>query len=176
MGDRDDLWAEEHDKKLQGSPGLFNFAHLAFLKTQVFQLRFRTFRSIMNHCDIIVANIFDDVIDGESLQQHVEPEFYDINVPFIKEVDAFASKKPLLLNPITLTHISPSAIDSTAKALNILSLLDDNTSAMSKEKDPPKKCQCRSKELPMNNVSAHFACLHALFQGHYPLLKSDDTL
>ena len=76
-------------------------------KPKVFQLRFGTFRSIMNRCDIIVANVFDDIIDVEPPQQHVEPELHDIDVPFIEEATASASKKTLLLDPITPAHIPP---------------------------------------------------------------------
>uniref|UniRef100_A0A6N2KAI7 Uncharacterized protein n=1 Tax=Salix viminalis TaxID=40686 RepID=A0A6N2KAI7_SALVM len=47
-------------------------------KTKVFQLRFGTFRSIMNRCDIIVANVFDDIIDVEPPQQHVESELHEL--------------------------------------------------------------------------------------------------
>ena len=42
-------------------------------------------------------------------------------------------------------YIHNSTIDATTRPPNILSLLDDNAPSMSKEKNPPKKCQCRSK-------------------------------
>ena len=77
-------------------------------KPNIFQLRFGTFRSIMNRCDIIVANVFDDIINIESPQQHVELELHNIDVKFIEEVVASASKKHLLLDPIMPTHIPPS--------------------------------------------------------------------
>uniref|UniRef100_A0A6N2NKL1 ATP-dependent DNA helicase n=1 Tax=Salix viminalis TaxID=40686 RepID=A0A6N2NKL1_SALVM len=64
-------------------------------KPKKFQLRFRTFRSIMNRCNIIVANVFDDIIEVESPQQHVEPEFHDINVLLMEQSSASSSAKPL---------------------------------------------------------------------------------
>ncbi|KAF9666670.1 hypothetical protein SADUNF_Sadunf16G0252900 [Salix dunnii] len=118
-------------------------------KPKVFQLRFGTFCSIMNRYDIIVVNVFYNIIDVEPPQQHVEPKLHDIDNPFIQEVVASASKKPLLLNPITPTHIpssrshvhtpSRSTTNATVRPPNIFTLLDDNASTMSKEKDPPKK-------------------------------------
>ncbi|KAG5241489.1 replication protein DNA-binding [Salix suchowensis] len=76
-------------------------------KPKIFQLRFGTFRSIMNRCDIIVANVFDDIIEVES-PQHVEPQLHDINVPLMEQASASSSAKPLLLDPITPTPIPPS--------------------------------------------------------------------
>ena len=99
-------------------------------KPKIFQLRFRTFRSIMNRCDIIVANVFDDIIEVESPQQHLEPELHDINVPLMEQASASSSAKPLLLDPITPTPIPPPRADVTtpsqSKAKKHL-LFDDDT-------------------------------------------------
>uniref|UniRef100_A0A6N2MUX7 Replication factor A C-terminal domain-containing protein n=1 Tax=Salix viminalis TaxID=40686 RepID=A0A6N2MUX7_SALVM len=57
-------------------------------KPKIFQLRFGTFRSMMNRCDIIVANVFDDITEVKSPQQHIAPELDDSNVPFIEQASA----------------------------------------------------------------------------------------
>uniref|UniRef100_A0A6N2LHF7 Replication protein A 70 kDa DNA-binding subunit B/D first OB fold domain-containing protein n=1 Tax=Salix viminalis TaxID=40686 RepID=A0A6N2LHF7_SALVM len=80
-------------------------------KPKIFQLRFGTFRSVMNRCDIIVANVFDDIIEVESPQQHDEPKLHDLNVRFTSPQSASSSKEPLLLDPITPTPIQPSRAD-----------------------------------------------------------------
>jgi replication factor A1 len=72
-------------------------------KPKIFQLRFGTFRSMMNRCDIIVTNVFDDITEVES-PQHVAPELHDSNVPFIEQTSASSSLK----DPITPTPIPPS--------------------------------------------------------------------
>ena len=79
-------------------------------KPKIFQLRFGTFRSIMNRCDIIVANVFDDIIEVESPQQHAEPELHDLNVRLTGQHYASSSEEPLLLDPIT-PPIPPSRTD-----------------------------------------------------------------
>ena len=81
-------------------------------KPKIFQLRFGTFRSVINRCDIIVSNVFDDIIEVDP-PQHVQPELHDINVPFMKQASASSSAKPLLLNPITPTPIPPPRADVT---------------------------------------------------------------
>ncbi|KAF9666437.1 hypothetical protein SADUNF_Sadunf16G0229300 [Salix dunnii] len=43
------------------------------------------------------------------------------------------------------TPLQSSTINTIAKPPNVISLLDPNTSAMSKGDDPPKKCHCPSK-------------------------------
>ncbi|KAJ6361299.1 hypothetical protein OIU78_001861 [Salix suchowensis] len=108
-----------------------------------------------------------------SPHQHVEPELHDIDVKFIEEAVADSSEKNLLLDPVTPSHIPPSrayadtpsqsqaaikhlrfedetslkssTTDATAETPDIFPLLDDNALTMSKDKDPPKKRQCRSK-------------------------------
>ena len=62
----------------------------------------------MNRYDIIVVNVFDDIIDVEAPQQHVEPKLHDIDVPLTEQVPTSSSKKPLLLDPRTPTPIPPS--------------------------------------------------------------------
>ena len=107
-------------------------------KTKVFQLRFGTFRSIMNRCDIIVANVFDDIIDVEPSQQHVESEFHDTDVPFIKKVVASASKRPLLLHPITPAHISPSRAhaDTPSQSQTVKHLLFEDETPLKRQHIP----------------------------------------
>uniref|UniRef100_A0A6N2KQP1 Uncharacterized protein n=1 Tax=Salix viminalis TaxID=40686 RepID=A0A6N2KQP1_SALVM len=141
-------------------------------KPKTFQLRFRTFCSIMNRCDIIAANVYHDIINVEPPQQHVEPEIHDINVLFMEQAATSSSKTPLLLDPLTLAPIPPSgahvvppslsqtirhllfkdetplkssATDATTRPPNIFPMLDHDASTMVKEDDPPKKHQCRSK-------------------------------
>ncbi|KAJ6739107.1 hypothetical protein OIU74_003966 [Salix koriyanagi] len=108
-----------------------------------------------------------------SPQQHVEPTLHDIDVKFVEEAVADSSKKTLSLDPVTPSHIPPSrayadtpsqsqaaakhqrfedetslkssATDATAETPDIFPLLDDNASTMSKDKDLPKKRQCRFK-------------------------------
>uniref|UniRef100_A0A6N2M013 Replication protein A OB domain-containing protein n=1 Tax=Salix viminalis TaxID=40686 RepID=A0A6N2M013_SALVM len=132
-------------------------------KPKIFQLRFGTFRSVMNRCDIIVANVFDDIIDANS-PQHVEPELHDINVPFMKQASASSSAKPLLLHPVTPTPIPPSiahiatpsqsqtkkhllfeddtplqslTANTSAEPPIVIPLLDPSASTMPKEDDQP---------------------------------------
>ena len=80
-------------------------------KPKIFQLRFGTFRSVMNRCDIIVANVFDDIIEVQSPQQHAEPELHGLNVRLTEQHSASSSKEPLLFDPITPNPIPPSRAD-----------------------------------------------------------------
>uniref|UniRef100_A0A6N2KS06 Replication factor A C-terminal domain-containing protein n=1 Tax=Salix viminalis TaxID=40686 RepID=A0A6N2KS06_SALVM len=145
-------------------------------KPKIFQLRFITFHLIMNRCDIIVANVFDDIIEVESPQQHVEPELHDINVPLMEQASASSSAKPLSLDPITPTPIPPSraqvttpsqsqtkkhllfeddtplkghilATNTTSEPPDVIPSLDPNASTMLKEDDQPNKRHCPSKSL-----------------------------
>ncbi|KAF9677816.1 hypothetical protein SADUNF_Sadunf08G0147100 [Salix dunnii] len=109
-------------------------------------------------------------MDVESPQQNVELGLHDIDVPLTKQDFASSSKKPLLLEPITLAPIPPSRTqaatpsqsqtikhllyeddtpmqrtDTTAVPLKVIPLLDPNASTMSKGDDPPKKHHYPSK-------------------------------
>ncbi|KAG5240448.1 replication protein DNA-binding [Salix suchowensis] len=141
-------------------------------KPKIFQLRFGTFRSVMNRCDIIVANVFDDIVEVQSPQQHAEPELHGLNVRLTEQHSASSSKEPLLLDPITPTPIPPSRADvntppqsQTVRQLlfedetpphssttntaveppSVIPLLNPSTSTISKEDDPPAKRHCPSK-------------------------------
>uniref|UniRef100_A0A6N2MDD8 ATP-dependent DNA helicase n=1 Tax=Salix viminalis TaxID=40686 RepID=A0A6N2MDD8_SALVM len=128
-------------------------------KPKIFQLRFGTFRSMMNRCDIIVANVFDDITEVESPQQHITPELHDSNVPFMEQASASSSSK----DPVTPAPIPPSRADiaspSPSHAKKKL-LFDDDTpvercdpisdpsaSTIPEEDEQPKKRHCPSKSL-----------------------------
>uniref|UniRef100_A0A6N2MFD4 ATP-dependent DNA helicase n=1 Tax=Salix viminalis TaxID=40686 RepID=A0A6N2MFD4_SALVM len=130
-------------------------------KPKIFQLRFGTFRSMMNRCDIIVANVFDDITEVESQQQHVEPELHDSNVPLMEQASASSSSK----DPVTPTPIPPFRADITtpspshakkhlllatttkAEPQDVIPLVDPSASTMPKEDDQAKKHHCPSKSL-----------------------------
>ena len=70
-------------------------------KDKILQLRFGVFRSVVNHCDIIVINIFDDIITTEAQHLPVEPELHVVDIPLNDQAASLSSKVASSLDPTT---------------------------------------------------------------------------
>jgi len=77
-------------------------------KEKIFQLRFGVFRSVVNHCDIIVINIFDDIITTEAQHLPVEPELHVVDIPLNDQAASLSSKVASSLDPTTPWPVPPS--------------------------------------------------------------------
>jgi replication factor A1 len=77
-------------------------------KDKIFQLRFRAFRSVVNRCDIIVTNVFDDIVTAEAPPLPDEPELHIVDVPLNNQAASSSSKVASPLDPTTPTPVPPS--------------------------------------------------------------------
>nr|TKS10412.1 hypothetical protein D5086_0000083280 [Populus alba] len=71
-------------------------------------LRFGAFRSVVNRCDIIVTNVFDDIVTAEAPPLPDEPELHIVDVPLNNQAASSSSKVASPLDPTTPTPIPPS--------------------------------------------------------------------
>jgi replication factor A1 len=77
-------------------------------KDKIFQLRFGAFRSVVNRCDIIVINVFDDIVTAKAPPLLDEPERHIVDVPLNNQAVSSSSKVASPLDPTTPTPIPPS--------------------------------------------------------------------
>jgi replication factor A1 len=77
-------------------------------KDKIFQLRFGVFCSVVNHCDIIAINIFDDIITTEAPYLPVEPELHVVDIPLNNQAASSSSKVASPLDPTTSSPVPPS--------------------------------------------------------------------
>ena len=77
-------------------------------KDKIFQLRFGAFRSVVNRCDIIVTNVFDDIVTAEAPPLPAEPELYIVDVPLNDQAASSSSKVAFSLDLTTPTPVPPS--------------------------------------------------------------------
>ncbi|XP_024438550.1 uncharacterized protein LOC112323665 [Populus trichocarpa] len=77
-------------------------------KDKIFQLRFGAFRSVVNRCDIIVTNVFDDIVTAEAPPLPNEPELHIVDVPLNNQAASSSSKVVSPLDPTTPTPVPPS--------------------------------------------------------------------
>ncbi|KAJ6888084.1 hypothetical protein NC652_029185 [Populus alba x Populus x berolinensis] len=77
-------------------------------KDKIFQLRFGAFRSVVNRCDIIVTNVFDNIVTAEAPPLPDEPELHIVDVPLNNQAASSSSKVASPLDPTTPTPIPPS--------------------------------------------------------------------
>jgi replication factor A1 len=77
-------------------------------KDKIFQLRFGAFRSVVNHCDIIVTNVFDDIVTAEAPPLPAEPELHIVDVPLNDQAASSSFKVAFPLDLTTPTPVQPS--------------------------------------------------------------------
>jgi replication factor A1 len=77
-------------------------------KEKIFQLRFGVFLSVVNHCDIIVINVFDDIVTAEAPHLSTEPELHVVDIPLNGQAASSSSKIASSLDPTTSSPVPPS--------------------------------------------------------------------
>ena len=97
-------------------------------KIYIFQLRFGTFRSTTNQCDILITNIFDDVpIEPGDIQQDLPSQISNvdesINVSIISSTTCNTSSDHATLANIA-QKISPSTVPLTINPLDTQQVQD----------------------------------------------------
>ncbi|KAL9390230.1 hypothetical protein Peur_018835 [Populus x canadensis] len=128
-------------------------------KDKIFQLRFGAFRSVVNRCDIIVTNVFDNILTAEAPPLPDEPELHIIDVPLNNQAASSSSKVVSPLDPTTPTPVPPSKtnvnfsqqpqlspeqpymVDVVADPQGGFAPLDRDTSTIAEANDPPSKHQ-----------------------------------
>ena len=77
-------------------------------KEKIFQLRFGVFLSVVNHCDIIVINVFDDIVTAEAPHLSTELELHVVDIPLNGQAASSSSKIASSLDPTTSSPVPPS--------------------------------------------------------------------
>ena len=77
-------------------------------KDKIFQLRFGAFCSVVNFCDIIVTNVFDDIVTAEAPQLPAEPELHVVDIPLNDQAASSSSKVAFSLDLTTPSTVLPS--------------------------------------------------------------------
>jgi replication factor A1 len=90
-------------------------------KDKIFQLRFGVFCSVVNHCDIIAINIFDDIITTEAPYLPVEPELHVFDIPLNNQAASSSSKVASPLDPTTSSPVPPSKTNANFSQQQLVS-------------------------------------------------------
>jgi replication factor A1 len=75
---------------------------------KIFQLRFGAFRSVVNHCEIIVTNVFDDIVTAKAPHLPAEPELHVVDIPLNDQATLSSSKVASPLDPTIPSPVPPS--------------------------------------------------------------------
>jgi replication factor A1 len=81
-------------------------------KDKIFQLRFGAFWSVVNRCDIIITNVFDDIVTTKAPPLPDEPELHIVDVLFNNQTASSSFKVASPLDQTTLTLVPPSKTNS----------------------------------------------------------------
>jgi replication factor A1 len=77
-------------------------------KDKILQLRFGVFRLVVNHCNIIVINIFDDIVTTEAPHLPVEPDLHVVDISLNDQAASSSSKVASPLDPTRPSPVPPS--------------------------------------------------------------------